>query len=55
MERNHVKPSYLHKIRTLVFNHAHHLLSADDAKKPWVQEALLAEVAVAKPQMLLPF
>jgi len=40
MNRDNVPPSYLRKLRSLVLNETHDLLTADDAAEGWVNEAL---------------
>ena len=40
MNRDNVPPSYLQKVRTLVLNEIHGLLTSEDAAEGWVNEAL---------------
>lgn len=42
-DRDNVPPSYLRDVRAAVLNHAHDLLSADEATEQWVSNAMEAE------------
>jgi len=40
IERDNVTPSYLQKIRTLVYNHTHDLIDESDVNEAWVKAAV---------------
>lgn len=39
LNRDNVRPAFLHRLRTIVFNEMHAHLSSDEANQTWVQEA----------------
>ena len=42
-DRDNVTPAYLRQVRTLALNAAHPRLTAEDARAPWVSDALTSE------------